>query len=493
MENNTIKEIRAKEGLYYVLFSLMLGIAFDRLFFDKAFGISFFIFISLCIGFFFWSVRSRVKFKKGFGWFLLMPIGLLSFSFAVHTNEMLSALNVLVILMLMVASSILIEKPDLEWDKASFIFEMLRRGVGNVIENIPMPFRIIRKVIGERSKLELKDGKKQIVLGLLISLPLLFVIVLLLSSADMVFNYYLGNITDIFANIDLGNFPAHAVLVLFVAFYLFGYVFGGENKASAQNPAAGALSLEAVTVITVLVVLNILYLIFSIIQFSYLYGGGTMTLPSGFTYAEYARRGFFELAAVTFINFIIVLSCIKFVKKDSKRLLTTVNILLTVLVVFTLNMLFSANFKMNMYESTFGYTYLRVMVQLFMLLLFILCIIVAAGIWHRKIPVMKSIIAVSIVMWTVINYVNIDGFIARKNIELYKETGKLDVNYLTSLSYEAVPYMLEIRNSDNNDIRTIIEKNLERKKEVLERHNSWTEFNFSKSKVRGLLNVEEAK
>lgn len=52
-------------------------------------------------------------------------------------------------------------------------------------------------------------------------------------------------------------------------------------------------------------VLNIIYAIFCFIQISYLFT--KMTLPEGFTYAEYARQGFFELMIVTFINFAIIL------------------------------------------------------------------------------------------------------------------------------------------------------------------------------------------
>jgi hypothetical protein len=492
MEVNLIKETRPNEGLYCILFSLLLGVVFDRLFIDKAFGISFFIFISLCTAFFLWSIKARVSFQKSAGWLLLIPIGLLSFSFTVYTNEILLALNILITLILMIASSILIDKPNLQWHKITFIFEMLRKGIANVVESLPMPFRIIKKSIGERSKMEIKESKKQVIFGLLISLPLLFVIIMLLSSADMIFSYYFKNITDIFNNIDLGEFPAHAIVVLLIAFYLFGYVwsFKRRDKAETQNLVMGTLTWEAITIITVLVILNIVYLIFTIIQFSYLYGGGSMTLPASFTYAEYARRGFFELAAVTFINFIIVLSCIKFVKRENKKLLTIVNILFTALILFTLNMLYSANFKLTLYESSFGYTYLRVFVHLFMLLLFILSIIVLIGIWYRKVPVMKSIIVITIIMYTVINYLNIDAFIARKNIERYHATGNLDVEYLTLLSFEAVPYMLELRNVNDNNIREVIVKNLQNRKEALDRQNSWSEFNFSKNNARKLLKQE---
>ena len=91
-------------------------------------------------------------------------------------------------------------------------------------------------------------------------------------------------------------------------------------------------------------------------------------------------------------------------------------------------------------------------------------------------------------MYTTINYLNIDGFIARKNIERYGETGKIDVKYLTSLSFEAVPYLLELRDKSDNQIKMVIDENLKYRKEVLNKQNSWTEFNFSKNKTRKLLN-----
>lgn len=324
----------------------------------------------------------------------------------------------------------------------------------------------------------------------MIKLPLLSVIILLLSSADMVFNYYLGNLTEIFDNINIQEFIVHSILILIISFYLLGYIWGfkNEKKISTSELSISVVKWEPITIITVLVALNILYLFFTIIQFSYLYGGDIITLPANLTYAEYARKGFFELAAVTFINFIIVISCQKNIKEDNIKLLKMTNFLLTVLVLFTLNMLFSANFKLNLYESSYGYTFLRVAVHLFMLLLFILSLIVAVGIWYRKVPILKSIIVLTIVMYTVINYINIDGFVARKNIERYYETGKVDAYYLTTLSNEAVPYLIELRDNSDSEIKIIINDNLQRRKEILNNQNSWTEFNFSKNRIRKLLN-----
>jgi hypothetical protein len=81
-----VDEINIKEGLYCIIFSLMLGIAFDRLFITRSIGISHFIFLLLCVIFFTWSLRKKIKIQKSLGWFLLIPIGLLSFSYTVYTN-----------------------------------------------------------------------------------------------------------------------------------------------------------------------------------------------------------------------------------------------------------------------------------------------------------------------------------------------------------------------------------------------------------------------
>lgn len=243
----------------------------------------------------------------------------------------------------------------------------------------------------------------------MIKLPLLSVIILLLSSADMVFNYYLGNLTEIFDNINIQEFIVHSIFILIISFYLLGYIWGfkNEKKISTSELSISVVKWEPITIITVLVALN---------------------------------------------------------------------------------MLFSANFKLNLYESSYGYTFLRVAVHLFMLLLFILSLVVAVGIWYRKVPILKSIIVLTIVMYTVINYINIDGFVARKNIERYYETGKVDAYYLTTLSNEAVPYLIELRDNSDSEIKIIINDNLQHRKEILNNQNSWTEFNFSKNRIRKLLN-----
>lgn len=59
----------------------------------------------------------------------------------------------------------------------------------------------------------------------------------------------------------------------------------------------------------------VLYLLFSAIQIVYLFIGN-MQLPAGVTYAEYARRGFFQLLFVCVLNLAAVLSIQSYFKEN---------------------------------------------------------------------------------------------------------------------------------------------------------------------------------
>ncbi|MFA4886568.1 MAG: DUF4173 domain-containing protein, partial [Desulfotomaculaceae bacterium] len=208
---------------------------------------------------------------------------------------------------------------------------------------------------------------KKIATGLLICVPILLIVLPLLSSADMIFNHYLINVSRIWELVDLRPAANQSLIILFVFVCLYGYIWSFRVKPPTAEieKATKKGFLDPVTLLTILFVINLVYLLFSIIQFSYLYGGQNYSLPAGFTYAEYARRGFFELVAVAIINLSILLSSIHYVDKKNQRANTIVRCCLSLLVLFSLNMLFSAHFKMSLYEEACGLTYLRIFVHYF--------------------------------------------------------------------------------------------------------------------------------
>ena len=265
------------------------------------------------------------------------------------------------------------------------------------------------------------------------------------------------------------------------------------------NKTQWKLFLDPVVLLTILFLINAIYAIFSFIQFRYLFGGSSFIAPSSFTYAEYARRGFAELVVVTIINFGILIFGITFVKKESKRIFTAIRALLTLLVIFTFILLVSAFYRMTVYEQAYGFTYLRIFTQAFMIMLFFLFIINIIYIWYRKLPIIKSYFIVSLAIYIILNFANVDVIIAKNNINRYFESGQIDVAYLKGLSYDAAPEMQKLfvtikSSADLKEKQMALELSgyFKERKSELENQKSWQSFNISKYRAQQTIekNIE---
>ena len=120
------------------------------------------------------------------------------------------------------------------------------------------------------------------------------------------------------------------------------------------------IKMQNITVNTVLTVLNIVYFLFTIVQFTNLFM--QIGLNENFGYAEYARRGFFQLMIVTFINFAIVLITNANKRETTKITNIYTKIMNLFLIIFTVILICSSFVRMYFYEQEFGYTFLRLMV-----------------------------------------------------------------------------------------------------------------------------------
>jgi hypothetical protein len=488
-ELNINEKVKINEKIIALVSALLIGIIFDRLFVDKAIGISYPIFVILIIWVFFFSLKKTMDMKINTENILIGIIFLLSFYFSFRSNVVIRTINYIIIPFLLVAASLIISKKEESWYAPSFIGKLLSKGILDVLENFHEPVTVTSQVVKSASKSNLSTGKKQVIKGLIIVVPILVVVMGLLSSADMVFNYYIQNISNIFEDIRFDEIIRDIFVTLLVGFYSFSYLWSFKKEKPVIHKVKKNRSLwEPITNLTVIATIDIVYLLFTIIQFSYLYGGSDVKLPTGFTFADYARRGFFELVTVAVINYILVMLSSKNIHKSMGKVSYTVKIFVTLLAVFTMNMIFSAHYKLSLYESTYGLTYLRVYVHLFMIVMFLLCLFAIISLWIEKFSLSKSLIITLLVSYTIISYINVDAYIAKTNIERYKKEGKIDYIYLKNLSNEAVTYLLELKDDKNTNISNEIKDELAYRKEKLNREKSIFEFNFSNMKARKLLN-----
>ena len=116
---------------------------------------------------------------------------------------------------------------------------------------------------------------------------------------------------------------------------------------------------------TVLIMINFVFMLFIISEISKI-TGNFLKLPVAYTYAKYAREGFFQLLAVTVINFSLILFLLY--KTDAIKENKLLKRLLIALIIFTIILIFNSYYRMFLYIKAYGFTVLRMQVVLFLLM-----------------------------------------------------------------------------------------------------------------------------
>ncbi len=309
----------------------------------------------------------------------------------------------------------------------SSIFLYLCRSLGA----LPFPFR------HTRDYLKNQDNRlvKQLPLflgGFLAALPLLAVIVALLGQADAIFS-------------DLTSRIFHGILrpsvlfgvifrVVFATLSLYCLVCSCLLRHIPQENAAKKKAGPA-AVIAGLFMTTLVYVIFSLIQIVYLFLGRG-TLPEGYTYSGYARQGFFQLLAVAFLNLVMVLCCLKYIRPHP-----AVNLLLTLICTCTYIMIASACWRMTLYVNEYHLSYLRVLVLWFLAMAAVLMAGVTWLIHHPAFPLFRYSLAVVMVFYLALAFSRPDAVIARDYVD-HMEGDTFcadDFYYLYSLGADAAP------------------------------------------------------
>ena len=434
-----IEEIDNKKSLGLIFGSILAGIMIS-IFLFSYFGISFPIFYGYLIGFFFLS--NKVKNKSFMGYFLVGAGFLVSCTFGIYTNELFRVLNLLIVPISIFTGFILLTYKDIQFKFISLINEFIERIIGNSLSHIPSLFKVTKSIISDKNmKKNSSNNSKEIFIGILISIPLVIVLIILLSGADEMFGYYLKNIFNV---IKIDNFEEifNKLIVFTITFLLtFGlyYSLAVEKSKNKYNYKSKKI-LNEVTVVTVLTFVSLVYLIFTKIQVSYLYL--EKALPSGYDFSQYARSGFFQLVFLVVINLMLIVLFKTKTKIDKKSLNKVLKGAYTLITVLTFNMAISAIYKMNLYIAAFGYTRLRLLVQVFTVFLCGVLILLILFILKDK-DLFKPIVILATVMYITLNYINIDNYIVKKNLEVMTVTSEIDVHYLTTLSLDAYKAVTE--------------------------------------------------
>lgn len=190
-----------------------------------------------------------------------------------------------------------------------------------------------------------------------------------------------------------------------------------------------------------LALLDALFAGFVAVQVRVLFGGDRHVRDTvGLTYANYARQGFWQLAAVTVLTLLVVAVAVRKVDRNSAGDRVTARLLLGTLCLLTLVVVASAVHRMALYENEFGFTRLRLGVmaaELWLGVVFVLLIVAGIRMSARWLP--RAVLVSASAGLLGFAALNPDGYIAERNVDRYTDTGEIDVGYLRGLSTDAVP------------------------------------------------------
>ncbi len=281
-----------------------------------------------------------------------------------------------------------------------------------------------------------RNGKLiYVILGILVGLTLLCLILPLLISADAVFDQMLGGVFDwVVQTISRITLPTKLIPMILMFFWGLMFFFGICSAVKNRKPQAEEKDLrtqEPVLAITTLTVIGVVYLLFCIVQISYLFTGG-FTLPAEYSYASFARQGFFQLLFVSALNLLLVLVTLSFFRENK-----ALKIMLTFLSACTYIMIISSACRMFLYIQAYQLTRLRVLVLFALLVLAVLFGGVIRSIYQEHFPLFRYSVAVVTVLYLVLSFSHMDAWIASYNIA-HDQT-----SYLYELSTDASGPMLK--------------------------------------------------
>lgn len=452
-------KINKKDWIFLIL-CLLLGVIAEESFFRGQIGISYLVFMMVFYSLFFWRFRTFSFTHQRVGYLILIVVWLLASGYYLNDSKLFYVLNIVVIPSLVILHLTLITSPrTMKWNQMNFIFYGLRRIGNGFVYN-----SVFSKYIGSM----LKRGKqenhydiwKNILIGVVISIPFLFIVLNLLISADSQFERIIGNLPELFTF--KGEYIIRVVIVIIFTLVFFGYMSALLKMQIVQKVVlAKPMGIDGVIALTVLVLLNLVYVLFVAVQFKYFFNG---TLGEGYTYAEYARRGFFELLFVTLINLTVTMFVIQFTKSVQGVLKKTISLALTLLVLSSGVLLTSAFMRLTMYEEAYGFTFTRILAHSFMIFLMVIFAYTLLKIWLEKLSLFHFYFVAALIYYTGINVVNLDQIVVERNLDRYEETGKIDISYLNSMSATGILGLISLY-KENPEVLGLREMLMQRKAE----------------------------
>ena len=305
---------------------------------------------------------------------------------------------------------------------------------------------------------------------------------LLFTTADAV----LGSWVDQFVpDVRPDTFAARIFMTVFV----FGVVMGAaylavnppriDRNERTSQPVANRYEWLAPVGVVVAV-----FAAFLIAQATAVFGGEDyLRETTGLTYAEYVHQGFGQLTVATALTLLVIWAAARKAPVATVADRLWLRIALGLLAAEALVVVGSALYRMHLYQEAYGFTQLRLLVDVFEAWLGLLVIAglvaavtgtaIAGGLWLGRFALVSGAVAL-----LGIAAINPDAWIAEHNVSRYEETGKIDTDFLAELSDDAVPALKKLP----DDLRSCVLG-------PSDREGDWLEWNLGRERADGLTTI----
>ena len=439
-------------ALYSLLIGALVGVIGNVLFYGKAIGVSFVIFILIAIVVTLAStVLLRQPLRRRNLW-VLVPAIFFAAMLALRADWQINTLNIgaaLALCALALHYLPLSERIDL----ASFgdhLLGVFDATFGSLVAPL---FELADSLAWGFDRLQ---GNWKIVAsvgrGLVITVPIVLVFGVLLASADAVFAGVVNRAMSWL------TFPMLSQQIYQIAFIgVMGWMSCGalaygvarrdrlQHKERGDKPKRKLPALGLIEGIIVLGSVDLLFGLFVIIQFAYFFGGQATVSVEGLSYSDYARRGFFELVALSVLTLGLVLALDSVTVRRAEKHTLLFRILAVILVALTGVILVSASQRMLLYEDAYGFTLLRVYTHVFMIWLGVLFVIFLLALFRLRPRIFSlGVLIVMIGYVGTLDVMNVEQYITERNIARVQEGYELDFGNLRSFSVDAAPAMIAL-------------------------------------------------
>ncbi|HEX5087014.1 MAG TPA: DUF4153 domain-containing protein [Nocardioides sp.] len=300
------------------------------------------------------------------------------------------------------------------------------------IRDLPWLGRTLRTLTGHGS------APRVLVTALWSGLVLL-VFGLLFVSADAVVASW---VDAVLPDISVDSIVLRVFIAVAVAAATLGAAYVALNPPDVQVLGSGrarSVAHRYEWLVPVLLV-DAVFTVFVAAQLSVLFGGHDyVQRTTGLTYADYVHQGFGQLTVATLLTFLVVWAAAHWAG-DTRADRLWLRGSLGLLCGLTMVVVGSALHRMHLYQQAYGFTRLRLFVDVFEGWLGLLVVAVAvAGLVTWGVWVPRFALVTGVVGLLGLAVINPDAWIAQRNLDRYADTGRVDWSYLRNLSADAVP------------------------------------------------------